>query len=437
MDAKKRILLIGHNFAPEPTGIGKYSGEMMEWLTKKGNDCTVVTTYPYYPHWKIQSPYKNGWYKKEVISFSECQEKLTVYRCPLYVPKKLSGKNRMLHDFSFLTSMFFAVIKLIFFDKSFDYIITVAPPFHLSYLSIFYRMIKGGKLVYHVQDLQIEAAQESKLLKGNKLFNFLYKAEKIILKQSDVISSISQGMINRIQLKADREVMIFPNWVETSVFFPITDKTSLKKNWGYNNDQFICLYSGSIGEKQGLENIICAAEGLKENAKIQFIICGTGPYKSKLEDLVLNKQLKNVTFLPLQDKKHFNDFLNMVDLHLIVQKAFMGDLVMPSKLLAILSSGGVSLVTAEKNTSLQEVIEKFNVGFVVDPDDYIKLTEKILQISKIDYTEKRTNARNYALQYLNIDNVMRQFMDDISICEPKRKENSILSFDLQPVKIKD
>jgi colanic acid biosynthesis glycosyl transferase WcaI len=425
MDVKKRILLIGHNFAPEPTGIGKYSGEMMEWLTKKGNDCTVVTTYPYYPHWKIQSPYKNGWYKKEVVSFSECEEKLTVYRCPLYVPEKLSGTNRMLHDFSFFISMFFAVIKLMLFDKRFDYIITVAPPFHLSYLSIFYRMIKGGKLIYHVQDLQIEAAQESKLLKGDKLFNLLFKAEKFILKQNDVLSSISQGMI------------VFPNWVETSVFSPIIDKTNLKKNWSYNNDQFICLYSGSIGEKQGLENIIYAAESLKENTRIQFIICGTGPYKSKLQDLVLNKQLKNVTFLPLQDKKYFNDFLNMVDLHLIVQKAFMGDLVMPSKLLAILSSGGVSLVTAEKNTSLQELIEKFNVGFVVAPDDYVLLAEEILQISKIDYTEKQINARKYALQYLNIDNVMSQFMDDISINKSKQKESSALSFDLQPVKIKD
>ena len=127
----------------------------------------------------------------------------------------------------------------------------------------------------------------------------------------------------------------------------------------------------------------------------------------------------------------------MVDLHLIIQKAFMGDLVMPSKLLAILSSGGVSLVTAEKNTSLQELIEKFNVGFVVAPDDYVKLAEEILQISKIDYTEKQINARKYALQYLNIDNVMSQFVDDISINKSKQKESPTLSFDLQPVKIKD
>jgi len=149
MVAKKRILLIGHNFSPEPTGIGKYSGEMMEWLTKNGHDCSVVTTYPYYPHWKIQEPYKNGWYKKQVLSFPGTDQKLTVYRCPLYVPKDLSGKKRMVHDLSFLISMNFMLMKLLF-KKRFDYIITVAPPFHLSFISLFYRRLKGGKLVYHV-----------------------------------------------------------------------------------------------------------------------------------------------------------------------------------------------------------------------------------------------------------------------------------------------
>ena len=176
----------------------------------------------------------------------------------------------------------------------------------------------------------------------------------------------------------------------------------------------MCLYSGSIGEKQGLENIIYAAESLKDDKRIQFVICGSGPYKPKLQDLVITKGLKNVTFLPLQDKKDFNNFLNMADLHLIIQKAFIGDLVMPSKLLAILSAGGVSLATAEKNTSLQLLIENFDAGFVIPPDDHGKLTESILRTSNSDYSEKHVNARKYALQYLNIDNVMNQFLHDIS-----------------------
>lgn len=82
--SKKNILLISHNFSPEPTGIGKYNGEMIDWLAKNGYDCTVVTTYPYYPYWKVQPPYKNRWYKKEIINYPQSNSLLTVYRCPSY-----------------------------------------------------------------------------------------------------------------------------------------------------------------------------------------------------------------------------------------------------------------------------------------------------------------------------------------------------------------
>jgi hypothetical protein len=64
---KKRLLLISYNFYPEPTGIGKYNGEMISWFVSKGYDCTVITSYPYYPYWKIQEPYykKRFWYTIE------------------------------------------------------------------------------------------------------------------------------------------------------------------------------------------------------------------------------------------------------------------------------------------------------------------------------------------------------------------------------------
>ena len=66
----KRILLIGGNFSPELTGIGKYNGEMIDLLATKGFDCGVVTSFPYYPQWKVDNQYlkSSAWFKKEVKS---------------------------------------------------------------------------------------------------------------------------------------------------------------------------------------------------------------------------------------------------------------------------------------------------------------------------------------------------------------------------------
>ena len=110
----KSILLIGYNFSPEPTGIGKYSGEMIEWLSEKGYECTVITTYPYYPYWKVQSPY----YNKRFSYTTEDQilqsgRKIKIHRCPIYVPENPSGLERMLLDLSFLISATFKTLQLI------------------------------------------------------------------------------------------------------------------------------------------------------------------------------------------------------------------------------------------------------------------------------------------------------------------------------------
>jgi len=410
----KNILLISHNFSPEPTGIGKYNGEMIDWLTGRGYNCTVITTFPYYPYWKVQPPYKNRWYKKEVIYYPENNSKLTVYRCPSYVPADPTGKKRIIQDFSFWSSMFWKVLQLILTRKKFDFIITIAPPFHLAYLGLLLRKYNGGKLLYHTQDLQIEAAQDLNMLSSQKLFDYIFKIEKKILVRADYITSISEGMINKIKAKVDKEVLFFPNWVDTSLFFPLPSRHLLKNKWGYQTNDTVCLYSGAIGEKQGLDGILKAAELLLNVKHIKFIICGSGPYREKLIEVANAKKLENIQFLPVQEKEVFNEFLNMADLHLILQKAEASDLVMPSKLTTILAVGGVSMVTSSQNTSLYNLVDKYDVGYIVEPENEELLAEAINAIgAKSDIEQKRNNARDYALKYLNIDNVMNNFIVDI------------------------
>ena len=406
----KRILLIGYNFSPEPTGIGKYSGEMIHWLAKHGYDCLVVTTYPYYPYWKVQEPYfkKRFWYTKEVENFSS-GGKITTYRCPMYVPKEPSGKKRMLLDLSFMFSAFLQLIKLLFVKKC-DTVITVVPSFQFGLLGYFYKVFKKSKTVYHIQDLQIEAAEDLNMISSKKVLNLLYKVERFIFKKTDIISSISEKMISKIEEKANKKVVLFPNWSDTQFFKPLDNKTELKTAFGFSSTDKVVLYSGAIGEKQGLESIIYAAETFKVQPEVKFVICGTGPYKEKLIALTEKLGLNNVNFFPLQPFDKFNQFLNMADVHLVIQKAKASDLVMPSKLTTILAVGGLALITANKDSGLHALTEKYNMGVLVEAENQEALNiglEKALKTNERLAIMK--NARNYAQEYLDIDNVMKAF----------------------------
>lgn len=414
--AQKRILLIGGNFYPELTGIGKYNGEMMDWLAEQGNICTVITTYPYYPDWKVKSPYnkKAYWFSKDFKAVTgNATNSIKIYRCPHFIPANPSGLTRILSDISFCLSATIMVFFLLF-KRKYDFIITVSPPFLTGILAIIYKKIKRAKFFYHVQDLQIDAAADLQMIKSRILIRLLFRIERFIFKQADLLSSISEGMIDRIKQKAGREkVSFFPNWVDTSLFFPIAEKNLLKEAFGFKNTDEVVLYSGAIGEKQGLEAILYTAESLQNFFNLKFVICGSGPYKKKLEDLKSNLQLKNVIFLPLQPAEKLNEFLNMADVHLVIQKTNASDLVMPSKLTAILAVGGLAVITAPVNSSLFKVVNNNQIGIIAEPENQAALTDAIkVALTKVNGIIN-DNARNYAKQYLSINQILKNYADNM------------------------
>jgi len=401
MEVKKRVLVLGINCMPELTGIGKYTGEMISWMAQNNYQTTMVTGFPYYPNWKVQEPYKGNMYKMEKMYNGN----LTIYRCPLYIPAKPSGLKRLLHESVFFLSAGFVVFRMLFKPKQ-DLIIAIAPPFHLAILALCYRFLRGGRIVYHVQDLQIEAAKELKMLRYKWMFDVLFAIEYFILRKMDFVSTISDGMIQRLSKKIPKNIVFFPNWVDTETFYPLANRHSLKEKWGYEQQDQIVLYSGSLGEKQGIDSLIRIAAQLRDKKNIQFIICGTGPYKQDLIKMAVSLDLNNLKFLPLQGFDVFNEFLNMADIHLVLQKANASDLVMPSKLTSILAVGGLALVTANPGTTLHDVIKRHEMGVVIEAEKEDLLAQAIVRITENDYEPCRLNARKYAQEFLDKRNII-------------------------------
>src|ERR1700689_2726091 len=115
-----KILIVGLNFFPELTGVGKYTGETAEWLARQGHCVTIITAPPYYPAWRIGFDYRAWAWRKE--HWKGC----TVIRCPLYVPRKVTVIRRLLHLMSFAVSCVPAAFAVILSEKP-DVVIAVAP----------------------------------------------------------------------------------------------------------------------------------------------------------------------------------------------------------------------------------------------------------------------------------------------------------------------
>src|SRR6185503_9402878 len=127
----------------------------------------------------------------------------------------------------------------------------------------------------------------------------------------------------------------------------------------------ILLYSGNMGAKQGLERLGPLAESFRDDRRVHFIFCGDVAFRDQLEAAVLH--LSNVSLLPLQPLDRLNELLNSADIHLLPQRASAADLVMPSRLSAMLASGRPVIATAHVGTQIASVVE--GRGLVVPPED--------------------------------------------------------------------
>ncbi len=399
-----KILLISTNYSPELTGTGKYSGEMVDYLTGNRHEIRVVCAPPYYPQWQIDKNYSSRKYQIE----KSLNKK--VYRCPLWIPNKPSGLKRLIHLASFSLSSFPIVLKQIFWKP--DVVICVEPPLFNSFGAIIVSKLSGAKSILHIQDFEVDAAFELGIVKVKWLKSFIYGVERFLMNRFDKVSTISEAMLDKLNKKgiAPSKQLFFPNWVDTTFIYPIENSSSYRAELNISLNKTVALYSGNMGEKQGLEIVIHAAKKL-ENEDIQFIMCGSGAALERLR--VLAKDLKNILWLPLQPLERLNDFLNVADIHLLPQQAGAADLVMPSKLTGMLASGRPIIATADVDTQVEKVVR--GRGVVVSPGDNTAFSQSIKTLSEdVELRESLgVKAREYADNNLQYEVIMKKFEKEL------------------------
>ena len=393
-----KILIYSANFAPEPVGIGKYSGEMAAWLVGQGHEVRVVAAPPYYPSWKLDQTYAWPPYRRELW------EGVDVWRSPLWVPKTPGGLARVLHLLTFAISSFPIMLWQSLWRP--HIVMVIAPAIVCAPVGFIVARLSGAKAWLHIQDFEVDVASQMKLLKHPLLLRALLAAESFLLRCFDNVSSISLPMLNRLRQKgvAENKIRFFPNWVDISHIYPLSSPSDYRKELGINFQTKVVLFSGTMSGKQGLMVIPEAARRLSHRKDVIFILCGDGVIKPQLETASVG--LENIRFIPLQPFEKLGQLLGLADIHLLPQSPEAADLVMPSKLSGILASGRPVIATCQPSTEISKVVSQ--CGLVVAPEDSYALANAIERL--LDDHKARLllgiQARQYAEVNLARDSVL-------------------------------
>ncbi len=397
---------------------------MAAWLSARGHQVRVVTAPPYYPAWRISDEYRGRGYVVEGGGpRRDGAGEPLVLRCPLYVPQKATGIRRILHLLSFSASSTIPMLRESF-DAP-DVVWTVEPAFFCAPVALAAASLAGAPSWLHIQDYEIDAAFDLGLLPARGAIHwFAQTMERVFTTSFASVSSISVRMVERAFLKGvpPHRAILFPNWVDIEQVQPAGPNVanSFREEFALGS-KVVFLYSGNMGNKQGLEVLAPLAEAFANDPDVHFLFCGNGTYRPLLEDSV--RELHNVTLLPLQPMEKLNELLNAADIHLLPQRADAADLVMPSKLTGMLASGRPVLTTAELGTQVASVVggdDTFGTapcGIVVPPGEPPALiaAARLLAATPAVRMELGTAARAYAVRFLGKDQVLLRFETDLQV----------------------
>jgi putative colanic acid biosynthesis glycosyltransferase WcaI len=368
-----KILIYGINFWPELTGVGKYTGEMAEWLASRSHDVHVITAPPYYPQWRIASGYSAWCYRHEA------RKTISVWRCPLWIPKRLTLLQRLLHLLSFSMTSLPVVLWQGLLTRP-DLIIAVQPPLFCAPIAWLTAKLSRAKSWLHIQDNELKAAFELGFLRGRHLQRALESTESSLLRCFDHVSSISPTMVGQLAARGvpDQKRYLFPNWVDTEAICPLDTDNPFREQLGFSKEDIVAVYAGNMGRKQGLEILLEASRLLRDNPSIHLVLSGDGSMRSKL--MKQASGLANVHFLPLQPPEQFNALLNLADIHLLIQEPRAFDAFMPSKLTGMLASGRPVIATFPEDSEVAGTLK--GCGVLVAPGNSRALAEAIVAVAE-------------------------------------------------------
>jgi colanic acid biosynthesis glycosyl transferase WcaI len=243
--------------------------------------------------------------------------------------------------------------------------VLVSPPLLLGVAGWLVGKIKDAPFVFHVQDMQPDAAVGLGMLKASWFTRALYALESFAYRHAARVSGITRGMLKSFRAKGVPEVKLtyFPNAIALNAAAEPLVRGEFRNRHGFGPHEFLAIYAGNLGVKQGLEVLLETAPLLRD-PRIRIVICGDGAQRETLARRVRELKLPNVSMLPLQAGRDYRALIIDADVCFITQQAGAGNSFFPSKLLGLLAESKpvVTVAAPECELALSLVEGEFGVN---------------------------------------------------------------------------
>ncbi|MGM7423079.1 glycosyltransferase [Cellulosimicrobium sp. CpK407] len=369
-----RVLVIGANYAPEPTGNAPYTSALSRALAARGARVSVLTTFPHYPEWRVRAGYR-GWSRRERVDGVE------VLRLRHYVPRSPSSVRRLLAELSF------GVRSATTRWPDADVVLLVSPSLFAAAVAML--RLRTGRarraaradapgVVLWTQDLYSLGVSETGAASG-RVARLVGAVERCVARGADAVVAIHERFARHLgeSLRVDAAALrVVRNWTHLAHDAVLPDRATVRAAHGWGDDETVVLHAGNQGVKQGLENVVEAARlADAQGARVRFVLLGDGSRRAALESAgrgVLRLQFVD----PLPDAE-FRAALAASDVLLVNELAGLAEMSVPSKLTSYFDAARPVLAASSEGSTTAAELRASGGGVRVDPQDPQALVDAV------------------------------------------------------------
>jgi glycosyltransferase involved in cell wall biosynthesis len=396
-----RVLLIHQAFVGRGEAGGTRHLEFAERLARHGDHMIVVASQVSY---LTGQPVTTG--ARRLVS-REDLDGLTVLRAYALSFIHRNFVWRVLGFVVFMMSSLYAGLR----SGPVDVVVGTSPPLPQAVSAWLVARLRRKPFVLEVRDLWPEFAIGMGVLRNRPLIVLARMLEAFVYRRADhiIVNSPAYQMYIVQKGRPSESISVVPNGVDTRMFVDGDRALEIRERLSLG-DEFVVTYAGALGMANDIDTIIGAAAILLDSPRIRFVLAGDGKERERLQRLVLDQGLSNVTFSGVLPKSEIPALLAASDACIAtLMNIPMFTTTYPNKVFDYMAAGRPTLLAIDG--VIREVLEAANGGIFVPPGDAGALAAAIVQLANDPDQARRMGAaaRAYVVDHFDRDDQAEAF----------------------------
>jgi glycosyltransferase involved in cell wall biosynthesis len=378
-----RVLLLSQWYVPEPDIKVHILGRD---LAVRGHQVTAITGFPNYPQGRIYPGYRQKLWQIEHL------DGVRVIRLLLYPNHSWSGLRRILNYLSFALSA--SSIGAALCGPA-DVMWVYHPPLTVGIPACWIGLLRRIPYIFNIHDMWPETLAATGMLPSSIALKWMGALARFVYRRAAAITVVSPGFRRNLIEKgvpADK-IHVIPNWADEDVYRPVPRDEALAAEYGLS-EHFNVMFGGNMGAAQAMENVLHAAERLRDIPAVQFVLIGDGVDAERLRQLAHERDLNNVRFIGRQPAERMPYFFAWADALLVhLKRDPLFEITIPSKTIAYLAYGRPIITCTAGDAT--DVVRDAGAGLVCAPEDPAALAQAVRELVAMPLEQRQAFLQKY------------------------------------------